>query len=96
MALAVKPCSRAIRLMSEILFPALPVRFQVTVSYLYFPPIVFSQINAPIFSDEGPALVINVLPQEQWARWLSAVLGGLVLIGIIAVVYALFELLRQT
>jgi hypothetical protein len=78
----------------EILFPALPARFQVTISYLYFPPILFSQINAPIYSDEGPARVINVLPQERWPRWLSAVLGGLVLIGIIAVAYALFELVR--
>jgi hypothetical protein len=78
----------------EILFPALPARFQVTVSYLYFPPILFSQINAPIYSDEGLARVIDVLPQEQWPRWLSAMLGGLVLIGIIAVAYALFELVR--
>jgi hypothetical protein len=78
----------------EILFPALPARFQVSVSYLYFPPILFSQINAPIYSDEGLARVIDVLPQEQWPRWLSVMLGGLVLIGIIAVAYALFELVR--
>jgi hypothetical protein len=78
----------------EILFPALPARFQVTVSYLYFPPILFSQINAPIYSDEGLARVIDVLPQEQWPRWLSVMLGGLVLIGIIVVAYALFELVR--
>jgi hypothetical protein len=79
----------------EILFPVLPPQFQVTVSYLYFPPLVFSQINAPIYSDEGPARVINVLPQAQWPRWLLAVLWGLVFIGAVAVVYALFEMVRR-
>jgi hypothetical protein len=79
----------------EILFPALPAQFQVTVSYLYFPPLVFSQINAPIYSDEGPARVINVLPQPQWPRWLLAVFWCLVFIGAVAVVYALFELVRR-
>jgi hypothetical protein len=79
----------------EILFPTLPAKFQVTVSYLYFPPIVFNQINAQIYSDEGPARVINVLPQEQWPRWVLAVLWTLILVGVIGVCYVLFIALER-
>jgi hypothetical protein len=79
----------------KILFAALPAQFQVTISYLYFPPIVFGQINAPIYCDEGSARQINVLPQPQRPRWVLAILWGLIVIGVIAVVYALFELVRR-
>jgi hypothetical protein len=48
----------------------------------------------PLLSSRRGSGVIDVLPQEQWPRWLSVMLGGLVLIGIIAVAYALFELVR--
>jgi hypothetical protein len=40
----------------EILFPLLVSKQQVTISYLYFPPITFHSINLPIRSDEGFAL----------------------------------------
>jgi hypothetical protein len=79
----------------EILFPALPAQFQITISYLYFPPIVFSQINAPIYSDEGLARVINVLPQQQLPRWMLVAFWALFLIGAVAIPYALFELVRR-
>jgi hypothetical protein len=78
----------------EILFEKLPTEFLVTVSYLYFPPITFNQINAQIYSDEGPARVINVLPQEQYPRWLLTILWVLVGIGVIAVLYGPLTLLR--
>ena len=75
----------------EILFPALPAQFQV----LYFPPIVFNQINLPIYSDEGLARQVNVLPQEQRPRWLNVILWGLIVIGAVALVYAFFEVVRR-
>lgn len=78
----------------EILFPTLPAKTQVTVSYLYFPPITFNQINTPIYSDEGPAKVINVLPQVQWSKWVLLPLWALVFIGGISVCYELVELTR--
>jgi len=52
----------------EITFPALAPGQQVTVSYLYFPPLFFHQINLPISSDEGMARVLNVLPTPQLPR----------------------------
>jgi hypothetical protein len=79
----------------EILFPTLPAKFQVTVSYLYFPPIVFSQINAPIYSDEGLAREIKVLQQQQWPKWVLALLWLLIVIGFGTVCYALIEVIRR-
>jgi hypothetical protein len=79
----------------EILFPTLPAKFQVTVSYLYFPPLLFNQINAPIYSDEGQAQFINVLLQKQWPKWQLAVLWILVFVGLITILYWIFIALER-
>jgi hypothetical protein len=78
----------------EIFFATLPAKFQVTVSYLYFPPIVVGQINAPIYSDEGPARGISVLPQQQWPWWWLAILWLLIAVGLVTVCYGLWMLAR--
>jgi hypothetical protein len=75
----------------ELLFPVLVPGEQVTVSYLYFPPLTFNQINLPIRSDEGMARQINVLPTPQLPRWLLVVLWALLVIGVIAIIYAGLE-----
>jgi hypothetical protein len=78
----------------EIFFEKLPAKFQVSVSYLYFPPLVAAQINAPIYSDEGAAKIINVLPQQQWPMWAQRTALGVLIVGAITILYALFALLR--
>jgi hypothetical protein len=78
----------------EILFPTLPPKFQVTVSYLYFPPLLASQINSLIYSDEGQARIITVLPQVQPPRWFMAILWLLLAIGVVTVCYGLWALAR--
>ncbi len=78
----------------EILFPTLPAKFQVTLSYLYFPPFLFNQINAQIYSDDGNARVITVLPQMQLPKWILVVLWALIGIGVIIVCYGLWVLTR--
>lgn len=78
----------------EILFPVLAPKQQVTISYLYQPPLVFSQINLQITSDEGVARALSVLPARQWPPWLRVVRGVLVLVGIGAVLYGLIVLYR--
>jgi hypothetical protein len=52
----------------EILFPVLGPKQQVTVGYLYFPPVLFAHVNLPISSDEGQAKELRVLPTPQWPR----------------------------
>jgi hypothetical protein len=76
----------------QITFPVLVPGQQVTVSYLYFPPLHFSQINLPISSDEGMARVLNVLPTPQLPRWRLAILWALAFVGVITTVYLLAEL----
>jgi hypothetical protein len=49
----------------DILIPALVPKEQITISYLYFPPLVWSQIHINTKSDEGFAKIINVIPMPQ-------------------------------
>ena len=78
----------------EILFPLMPPQYQVTISYLYPSQITFNQIHGPIYSEDGTVREITVLPQVQRSRWLTRTLRALIVIGIIAGLYALFELVR--
>jgi hypothetical protein len=76
----------------EITFPVLVPGQQVTVSYLYFPPLLFSQINLQISSDEGIARQLNLLPTPQRPRWVRTIFQVLAFIGTVAVVYFAVEL----
>src|SRR5437899_3122244 len=42
----------------ELLFPALVPREQITISYLYAPPLTYDQIGALVKSDDGLAQVL--------------------------------------
>src|SRR5437867_3125648 len=50
------------RNVGEIIIPKLVPDEQITVSYLYFPPLLWSQIHAYTKSDEGFAKILTVLP----------------------------------
>lgn len=76
----------------EIVFPTLAPRQQVTISYLYFPPLTWNVINLPITSDEGVARVLNVLPTHQFPRWVIVVLWALIAVGVATLLYGLLEL----
>jgi hypothetical protein len=78
----------------EILIPTLPAKFQVTVSYLYSPPMTYNLINAPIYSDEGQARVVNVLQQIQLPKWQLTILWAFLILGIVSFFYLLYELIR--
>lgn len=70
----------------EILIPVLAPRQQVTISYLYYPPLRFDQINLAIRCDEGLARQLNVLPTPQMRRWRLWLLRVLIAIGAITVI----------
>ena len=71
----------------EILIPKLISKEQLTISYLYFPPIIASQIHEGIKSDEGFAKVLNVLPTPQLPKWQLRIVQTLFLIGVVATIY---------
>ena len=78
----------------ELIFPNLVPKKQVTISYLYFPPLTYNQINTHVESDEGPAKVVNALLQPQPPKWLVIILWVLILCGAISIVYLLYQLVR--
>jgi hypothetical protein len=78
----------------EIVIPTLVPKEQVTVSYLYFPPITWSQINGPIKSDEGMDRVLQVLPTQQYPMWFNLLAAGLMLSGLITIAYLAVAILR--
>lgn len=78
----------------EIVVPTLVPGEQITISYLYFPPITWNQVNGPIKSDDGFAKAIQVLPVQQYPAWVRRLVAGLVLSGAISLLYLGFMLVR--
>lgn len=78
----------------EILIPTLVPGEQVTISYLYSPPVTVNQVHSHTRSDEGLARILTVLPTPQLSRWTQLGLQGLLLVGIVATLYVLFLLAR--
>jgi hypothetical protein len=73
----------------EIVFDAVVPGDQITISYLYFPPTTWNQVNTYVRSDEGLARVISVIPTPQYPRWLLWILRVVLVVGAIAIAYAL-------
>lgn len=71
----------------EIVLPTLVSGEQVTISYLYFPPVLWSDIHAYTKSDEGGVENISVLPTPQPPTWLVRVLLVLALGGAVTAIY---------
>ncbi|HDR9042614.1 TPA: hypothetical protein QDA96_003305 [Burkholderia vietnamiensis] len=69
----------------EILVPALVPNEQIMVSYLYFPPLTWHQINSYTKSDEGIARYLNVFPTPQPPKWLVRSFVGIFYIGVLAI-----------
>lgn len=77
---------------AEIVIPTLVPKEQVTISYLYFPPRTWDQINSYTKSDDGYAKIVNVIPMPQPSKpvlWLARVL---ILIGASFVTYWILRL----
>lgn len=72
---------------AEIVIPTLVPKEQVTISYLYFPPTTWNQINSYAKSDDGFAKIVNVVPVPQPSVAIQWASKGLMLIGASFVVY---------
>lgn len=76
---------------SEIVIPILVPKEQVTISYLYFPPLTWEKINAYAKYDEGLAKVINVIPIPQPSRWVILLVWTLMFFGASILIYWLLN-----
>ena len=72
---------------NEILFPTLVPSEQITISYLYFAPNTYAEINTYVKSDEGLAKVIDVIPAPNLAFWQKLLLYILLFVGGSTVIY---------
>jgi len=79
---------------AEIVIPRLVPNEQVTVSYLYVPPLLWSEIHAYTKSDEGFAKALNVLPTPQLHKWLIVLIWSLVFVGVVSVLYLIVDLIK--
>jgi hypothetical protein len=77
----------------DILIPILVPGEQITVSYLYAPPLIWNQVNSQTKSDEGFAKTINVLPTTQYSRSVGILAFFLWIMGVVAIIYILIWLL---
>lgn len=76
----------------DIVIPVLIPGETITVSYLYFPPVIVTQVNAGIKCDQGFAQQIQVLLQRQYPRWFNQLTLLLLYVGLISVVYMVYRL----
>lgn len=79
----------------EIIFDVVVPEEQITITYLYLAPLVFSQINTVVRSDEGFAKILRMLPTPQRPQWQVQLAAVLIVIGAGAVLYALVEVGRR-
>ncbi len=75
----------------EIIIPRLIPDEQITISYLYFPPLLWNQINTNVRSDSGFAKVLHVLPTPQLSKSVIRILWGLIVLGSITLIYLLIK-----
>ncbi len=72
---------------AEIIINQLVPREQVTISYLYAPPLTYQYIISEVKHDEGFARPQRVLLQRQFPKSVSLMLNILMLLGAITFIY---------
>jgi hypothetical protein len=75
---------------AEILIPTLVPGEQINISYLYWPPVVWSKIHSYCKCDEANAKYLNVSPTQQLSNLQKWLIWSLIFIGASTVVYWLF------
>ena len=79
---------------AEICIPVLVPNEQVTISYLYFPSLLWNQIAGPIKSDEALAKAIQtIFPTSPPPRVVMWIIWILIFVGASTIVYWLLKLL---
>lgn len=73
----------------ELLFPILVPSEQVTITYIYFPPLTYGDVNTQIKSDEGLAKIINVIPTQSLNKLQMRLAYLLLFIGSSTTIYLL-------
>ncbi len=76
----------------DIVIPTVVPKQELTISYLYFPPHTYADINAGVRCDEGFATGIPVLLQRRYPSWFNFIARVLMIVGVLTLAYGLFEI----
>lgn len=76
---------------NDLVFPVLLPGEQVTVSYLYFPPLKVDAVHAGIKHADGFAQAVNVQIQRQVPKALMDFLWTTLIIGLVTCLYLLWH-----
>jgi hypothetical protein len=80
---------------AELVFPSLIPKEEVTVSYLYFPPDLWSNINTHLKCDQGFVRTVDVLPTPRPPRWLLNIIWFLIISGAAGLAYVGWEIVSR-
>jgi hypothetical protein len=75
----------------DIVVPSLVPNEAITVSYLYFPPVTYAQVNAGIKSDQGFAQEIPVLLQRVYPRRVTLAVVVVLFAGLVSILYLAYR-----
>ena len=78
----------------EIVIPTLVAKKQVTINYLYFPPLRFDQINTYTESDQGSARIVNMQLTRQYSPTLIKAMLLVFLLGLVTLGYLLIMAIK--
>ncbi|KPG98387.1 hypothetical protein AEQ67_13630 [Pseudomonas sp. RIT-PI-q] len=71
----------------DLIFPTIVPGAQITVSYLYFAPLLVSGVNIGIKHDDGFAKAIPVILQRQLPLWVVRLFTWVAAIGAVTIAY---------
>ena len=75
----------------DIVIPKLVPKEQITISYLYFPPLTYDKTNAGIKCDQGFAQQIAVALQPKASKLTMFFVWSVLIIGAVTSLYLIFE-----
>lgn len=78
---------------AELIIPTLVSQEQITISYLYFPPLLWSDVVGPVKCDEGMAKSISVTATTPWPRPIRFLMWAMAFLGASSAVAWLFWLI---
>jgi len=71
----------------DIVFPVLLPGEQVTVAYIYFPPLIAGGVNTGVRHEDGFARHVPVLLQRQFSRPVMYLIVSIQLVGLLTLAY---------
>lgn len=77
---------------ADIVIPIMVPKEQITISYLYFPPLTYDQINSGIKCDQGFAQQIEVILQPKIKKWFVRTVWFFLINGIVSISYFIYLL----